>query len=93
MLDHPEDYGPPFSPQMLSKAGIIQNFAGDAVVGITNKTIELLGANGLSPEYHVEKYFRDGRVTTIYEGTSEIQRLVIARKILDSFKDYIDEDS
>jgi butyryl-CoA dehydrogenase len=46
------------------------------------KAIQILGGNGYIAEYPIERLYRDIRVTTIYEGTSEIQRLVIARQIL-----------
>jgi butyryl-CoA dehydrogenase len=46
------------------------------------KAIQILGGNGYTTEYPIERLYRDIRVTTIYEGTSEIQRLVIARQIL-----------
>jgi alkylation response protein AidB-like acyl-CoA dehydrogenase len=46
------------------------------------KALQILGGYGYSKEYPLERYARDCRVTTIYEGTSEIQRLVIAREIL-----------
>ena len=44
--------------------------------------MQIHGGNGYVREFPVERYFRDARVTEIYEGTSEIQRLVIARTIL-----------
>jgi alkylation response protein AidB-like acyl-CoA dehydrogenase len=44
--------------------------------------IQIHGGNGYSRHYNVEKYYRDARITTIYEGTSEIQRIVISRRIL-----------
>lgn len=46
------------------------------------RAVQILGGNGYIAEYPVERLYRDARVTTIYEGTSEIQRLVIARHIL-----------
>jgi hypothetical protein len=49
------------------------------------QAVQIHGACGYSREYPVERYFRDARVTTIYEGTSEIQRLIIARELLESF--------
>ncbi|MGC9332628.1 MAG: acyl-CoA dehydrogenase family protein, partial [Anaerolineae bacterium] len=49
---------------------------------VTTKAIQIYGGNGYSKEYPLERYFRDAKVTEIYEGTSEIQRLVIARTIL-----------
>jgi acyl-CoA dehydrogenase len=49
----------------------------------TETCIEILGASGLSDEHLIEKHFRDARIFDIYEGTGEIQRLIIAREILD----------
>ncbi|MDJ0869482.1 MAG: acyl-CoA dehydrogenase family protein [Myxococcota bacterium] len=57
--------------------------AGAAVREVTQGCIELLGALGVSREHLLEKWFRDVRITDIYEGTGEIQRLIIARSILD----------
>jgi alkylation response protein AidB-like acyl-CoA dehydrogenase len=48
------------------------------------EAIQIHGGYGFSREYPVERYYRDVRVTTLYEGTSEIQRLVIARKLTGS---------
>ena len=56
--------------------------AGDAVVRITQKAVELLGPLGYSREHLVEKWFRDIKVYDIFEGTGQIQRVVISRKIL-----------
>jgi butyryl-CoA dehydrogenase len=49
---------------------------------VTSLAVQIHGGYGYSKEYDVERYFRDARVTEIYEGTSEIQRMVIARSIL-----------
>ena len=46
------------------------------------KAIQIFCGYGFMKEYPVEKYYRDARVTTLYEGTSEIQRLVIAKELL-----------
>ncbi|MBW2183779.1 MAG: acyl-CoA dehydrogenase family protein [Deltaproteobacteria bacterium] len=69
-----------------------QNFAREAAMGklyateaanrACYKAVQMLGGYGYVEEYPVERYYRDVRVTTIYEGTSEIQRLVIARSLL-----------
>ncbi len=53
-------------------------FASEAAMWITTKAIQVLGGNGYTKEYPVERYFRDAKICEIYEGTSEIQRLVIA---------------
>ncbi len=53
-------------------------FASEACMEITTQAIQVLGGNGYTKEYPVERYFRDAKITEIYEGTSEIQRIVIA---------------
>ena len=49
---------------------------------ITQECIEILGPLGVSREHLIEKWFRDVRITDIYEGTGQIQHLIIARTIL-----------
>lgn len=49
---------------------------------IADEALQIFGGRGYIKDYPVEKYFRDARVTTLYEGTSEIQRLIIARSLL-----------
>jgi alkylation response protein AidB-like acyl-CoA dehydrogenase len=46
--------------------------------------LQIHGGYGYSKEYPVERYYRDARVTTIYEGTSEVQRIVIANNVIGS---------
>lgn len=53
-------------------------FSSEACMKITTKAIQVLGGNGYSKEYPCERHFRDAKITEIYEGTSEIQRIVIA---------------
>ena len=55
--------------------------AGEVAVAVTEKAIQILGGNGYTREYPVERWHRDAKIYTIFEGTSEIQRLVIARAI------------
>jgi acyl-CoA dehydrogenase len=57
--------------------------AGSAVREITQGCIEILGPMGVSREHLLEKWFRDVRITDIYEGTGEIQRMIVARGLLD----------
>jgi len=57
-------------------------FASSVARRQTGEAIQVLGGYGFTTEFPVERYFRDAKVTEIYEGTSEIQRLVIARNIL-----------
>ena len=56
-------------------------FAGETAVWVTEQAIQILGGNGYTREYPVERMHRDAKIYTIFEGTSEIQRLVIARSI------------
>jgi alkylation response protein AidB-like acyl-CoA dehydrogenase len=55
--------------------------AGETAVRVTERAIQILGGNGYTREYPVERMARDAKIYTIFEGTSEIQRLVIARTI------------
>ncbi|MBE9524160.1 MAG: acyl-CoA dehydrogenase family protein [Chloroflexi bacterium] len=64
------------------EASMSKVFAGDIVVQITQKAIELLGPLGYSREHFFEKWFRDAKITDLYEGTGQINRLVVARNIL-----------
>jgi alkylation response protein AidB-like acyl-CoA dehydrogenase len=48
----------------------------------TAEAVQILGGYGYTKEFPVERYYRDAKITEIYEGTSEIQRLVIARELL-----------
>ncbi len=56
--------------------------AGDVCTRITQKAVEILGPLGYSREFLAEKWFRDAKITDIYEGTGQINRLVVARQIL-----------
>ena len=55
--------------------------AGEVAVAVTERAIQILGGNGYTREFPVERWHRDAKIYTIFEGTSEIQRLVIARAI------------
>ncbi len=59
-------------------------FASEAAVKITNEAIQIHGGYGFIKEFPVEKFYRDVKLTTIGEGTSEIQRIVIAKSLLES---------
>jgi alkylation response protein AidB-like acyl-CoA dehydrogenase len=56
-------------------------FAGETAVKVTERAMQILGGNGFTREYPVERMHRDSAIYTIFEGTSEIQRLVVARAI------------
>ena len=57
-------------------------FTAEMAQRVTNKALQIHGGYGYTREYNVERYFRDARITEIYEGTSEIQKLVIADWVL-----------
>jgi butyryl-CoA dehydrogenase len=63
-------------------AAMAKVFASEMVNKVTYSAIQIHGGYGYSQEYPVERFYRDARVTTLYEGTSEIQRIVIARNLL-----------
>ena len=60
-------------------------YAAETAMWVTTKAIQIHGGNGYTTDFPVERYFRDAKVTEIYEGTSEIQRIVIARQTLNEF--------
>ncbi|OHD65323.1 MAG: acyl-CoA dehydrogenase [Spirochaetes bacterium RBG_13_51_14] len=69
--------------QRYSKfAAMAKLFASETSHRVTHKAIQILGGYGYVKDYPVERFYRDARVTEIYEGTSEIQRLVIASNVL-----------
>jgi len=57
-------------------------FASETAMYVTHQAIQIHGGMGYRKEYPVERYFRDARITEIYEGTSEIQWLVLSRSEL-----------
>ena len=56
--------------------------ASQVAMDVTTEAVQILGGNGYVKEYHVERMMRDAKITQIYEGTSEIQKVVISRSIL-----------
>jgi alkylation response protein AidB-like acyl-CoA dehydrogenase len=78
MMDEHAAYPPPFSPEMVAKASIVRSFSADASVWICNKAMELLGSNGLSPEYGVEKCLRDAKITQLVLGGQQIAKYRVA---------------
>jgi butyryl-CoA dehydrogenase len=63
-------------------AAMAKLFASEAANRAAYKAIQIFGGYGYTKEFAVERFFRDARITTLYEGTSEIQRLVIARHLI-----------
>ncbi len=73
-----KDAGRPFSRQ----ASIAKLTASDAAMRVTTDAIQVLGGNGYTRDYPVERLFRDAKITQIFEGTNQIQRMVIGRDLL-----------
>jgi len=73
-----KDQGKPFTKE----AAMAKYFAGEVSVKTTRMGLQIHGGYGYTREFPVERYLRDSLITTIYGGTSEIQRLVIARRLL-----------
>jgi len=72
--------------QRYSKyAAMAKLFASEVSHRVTHKAIQIFGGYGYTREYPVERFYRDARITEIYEGTSEIQRLVIASNVIREF--------
>ena len=64
------------------EAAMAKLFAAETAMWVAEKAVQIHGGMGYSKELPIERYFRDAKITEIYEGTSEIQRLVIARNVL-----------
>ncbi len=69
-------------PRMTYFSSVAKCFASDAAMGITTDAVQVLGGYGYMREYPVERLMRDAKITQIYEGTNQIQRIVIARELL-----------
>jgi alkylation response protein AidB-like acyl-CoA dehydrogenase len=65
------------------EASMAKLYASEVAVRVANEAVQVFGGYGFTKDYPVEKFYRDVKLCTIGEGTSEIQRLVIARQILD----------
>jgi alkylation response protein AidB-like acyl-CoA dehydrogenase len=72
------DCGQPFTRE----ASMAKLYASESAQRATYTAVQVFGGNGYMSEYAVERYARDARATTLYEGTSEIQRTVIARSLM-----------
>jgi len=66
----------------VKEAAMAKVFAAEAAKFVTNNAIQIHGGYGYIKEYPLERYFRDAKITEIYEGTSEMQRMTIARQLI-----------
>ncbi len=76
-----KDQGKPFSRE----GAMAKLFASEMAMDVTKEAIQVLGGYGYCKSHPVERYYRDAKITEIYEGTSEVQRIVIARDIMKQF--------
>ena len=70
------------SPHAMRWAAMAKLFAGDTAMAVTTDAVQVLGGYGYTSDYPVERMMRDAKITQLYEGTQQIQRLVIARDLL-----------
>jgi alkylation response protein AidB-like acyl-CoA dehydrogenase len=68
-------------PELTMAGAMAKCVASDAAMLVTTDAVQLLGGYGYTKEFPVERYMRDAKITQIYEGTNEIQRLVIGRAL------------
>src|SRR6478672_9822985 len=68
--------------KVTKEAAMAKYYASEIAVKIANDAVQIFGGNGYTKEFPVEKYYRDAKLCTIGEGTSEIQKIVIAREVL-----------
>ena len=73
------DAGSPDTPRWASIAKLV---AGDAAMAVTTDAVQVLGGYGYTDDFPVERMMRDAKITQLYEGTQQIQRLVVARALL-----------
>ena len=73
-----QDKGLPF----IKEASMAKVFAAEAAMFVTTKALQIHGGYGYIKDYPLERYFRDARILEIYEGTSEMQRMTIARQLI-----------
>ena len=69
---------------VIKEAAMAKLFSSETAMMVTNEAIQVLGGYGYIKEYDVERFFRDAKILEIGEGTSEIQRMIIARELINS---------
>ena len=67
---------------IIKEAAMAKLFSSEMCMRVTTEAIQVLGGYGYIKEYDVERFFRDSKILEIGEGTSEVQRIIIAREIL-----------
>ena len=74
------------APGISKFAAMAKLFASDTAMRVTTDAVQLLGGAGYTAQFPVERMMRDAKVTQIYEGTNQVQRIVIARRVLDEMR-------
>jgi len=69
------------APRHTMDASMAKLFAGDTAMWVSERAVQVLGGYGYTTDFPVERFFRDAKITQIYEGTQEVQRIVINRSI------------
>jgi alkylation response protein AidB-like acyl-CoA dehydrogenase len=69
------------APRHTKEASMAKLFAGDTAMWVSERAVQVLGGYGYTTDFPVERFFRDAKITQIYEGTQEVQRIVINRSI------------
>jgi alkylation response protein AidB-like acyl-CoA dehydrogenase len=72
-------------PGVARSSAMAKVFASDTAMKVTTDAVQLLGGAGYTREFPVERMMRDAKVTQIYEGANQIQRVVIARRLLEEY--------
>ena len=67
---------------MTKESAMAKYFASEVAVKVSNEAVQVFGGYGYTKDFPVEKFYRDSKLCTIGEGTSEIQKLVISRELL-----------
>ena len=68
--------------RITQESSMAKLYAGEVAVRVANEAVQIHGGYGYSTEFAVQRHYRDAKITEIYEGTSEIQQIIIARSLL-----------
>ena len=82
LLTHKAGYLKDRGKEVTLESSMAKYFASEVAVSATNEAVQIHGGYGFLKDFPVEKFYRDVKLVTIGEGTSEIQKLVIARQLL-----------
>jgi butyryl-CoA dehydrogenase len=70
------------APNVSKLAAMCKLFATDVAMEVTTNAVQIFGGYGYMRDYPIEKYMRDAKITQIYEGTNQVQRMVVARSLV-----------